>query len=138
MTEMPTPDPVILKAIESLNYRATVGDVAAQAGLNINLTEKGLLALASQADGQLQVAESGEVIYQFPRNFRDILRDKDFRLRMQEAWEKIWRVLFYLIRMSFGVVLVLLILASFLAIIALTIAMNSSRERQQRRRFRHA
>ncbi len=128
MTAMPTPDPSILKAIESLSYRATVGDVAAQAGLNINLAEKGLLALASQADGQLQVAESGEVVYQFPRNFRNVLRDKDARIRRKEAWEKIWRVLFYLIRMSFGIVLVLLILASFLAIIALTIAMNSSRD----------
>ncbi|MBW4524895.1 MAG: hypothetical protein KME18_06820 [Phormidium tanganyikae FI6-MK23] len=128
MTATPRPDSSILKAIESLNYRATVGDVAAQAGLNINLAEKGLLALASQADGQLQVAESGEVIYQFPRNFRNVLRDKDARLRRKEALEKIWRVLFYLIRMSFGVVLVLLILASFLAILALTIAANSSRD----------
>ncbi|MER3434077.1 MAG: hypothetical protein C4288_11760 [Leptolyngbya sp. ERB_1_1] len=123
-----SPDPAILRAIESLNYRATVGDVAAQAGLNVNLTEKGLLALASQADGQLQVAESGEVIYQFPRNFRDVLRSKDFRLRLKETWEKIWRVLFYLIRLSFGVVLVLLIVATFLAILALTIAASSSRD----------
>ena len=128
MTPMPTADPSILKAIDSLNYRATVGDVAAQSGLNINLTEKGLLALASQANGELQVAESGEVIYQFPRNFRDVLRDKDARLRRKETWEKIWRILFYLIRMSFGVLLVLLIVASFVAIIALTIAMNSGRD----------
>ncbi|MBD2082826.1 hypothetical protein [Leptolyngbya sp. FACHB-17] len=123
-----SPDPAILRAIESLNYRATVGDVATQAGLNVNFAEKGLLALASQANGELQVAESGEVVYQFPRNFRDILRDKDFRLRLKETWEKIWRVLFYLIRMSFGVVLVLLIVASFLAILALTIAMSSNRD----------
>lgn len=123
-----SPDPAILRAIESLNYRATVGDVAAQAGLNVNFAEKGLLALASQANGELQVAESGEVVYQFPRNLRDILRDKDFQLRLKETWEKIWRVLFYLIRMSFGVVLVLLILASFLAILALTIAANSGRD----------
>jgi len=123
-----SPDPAILRAIESLNYRATVGDVAAQVGLNVNLVEKGLLAIASQADGQLQVAESGEVIYQFPRNFRDVLRSKDFRLRLKEIWEKIWRVLFYLIRLSFGVVLVLLIVATFLAIIALTIAASSSRD----------
>ncbi|HTL89474.1 MAG TPA: hypothetical protein VL134_08725 [Leptolyngbya sp.] len=128
MTSMPTPNPAVLNAIESLNYRATVGDVAAQAGLNINLTEKGLLTLASQAGGELQVAESGEVVYQFPRNFRHVLREKDARLRRKETWEKIWRVLFYLIRMSFGILLVLLIVASFLAIIALTIAMNSSRD----------
>lgn len=123
-----TPNPLILKAIESLNYRATVGDVASKAGLNINLAEQGLLVLASQAGGHLQVAESGDMVYQFPKNFRSILREKDARLRWQERWEKIWRILFYLIRISFGIVLVLLILASFLAILALTIAANSSRD----------
>ena len=54
-----TPDPRIMKAVEQLGYRVTVGDVAAQAGLTINLAEQGLLALASNAGGHLQVAESG-------------------------------------------------------------------------------
>lgn len=121
-------NPAILKAIESLNYRATVGDVAAQAGLNVNLAEKGLLTLASQADGELQVAETGDIVYQFPRNFRAVLREKDARIRRKETLDKIWRVLFYLIRLSFGVVLILLIVASLLAIIALTVAANSSRD----------
>ncbi|MBE9008973.1 hypothetical protein IQ250_01970 [Pseudanabaenaceae cyanobacterium LEGE 13415] len=128
MTATPSPSPAILQAIESLNYRATVGDVAAQAGLNINLAEKGLLALASQADGELQVAETGDIVYQFPRNFRQVLREKDARIRRKETFDKIWRILFYLIRMSFGVVLILLIVASLLAIIALTVAANSSRD----------
>ncbi|GAP93724.1 hypothetical protein [Leptolyngbya sp. NIES-2104] len=128
MTATPSPNPAILKAIESLNYRATVGDVAAQAGLNVNLAEKGLLTLASQADGELQVAETGDIVYQFPRNFRAVLREKDARIRRKETLDKIWRVLFYLIRMSFGVVLILLIVASVLAIIALTVAANSGRD----------
>ncbi|MCU0547990.1 MAG: hypothetical protein MUC48_01460 [Leptolyngbya sp. Prado105] len=122
------PNPELLNAIESLNYRATIGDVASVSGLNINLAEQGLLVLAAQAGGHLQVAESGDVIYQFPKNFRSILRDKDARLRWQERWQTIWRILFYLIRISFGIVLVLLILASFLAIIAITIAASSSRD----------
>ena len=54
-------DPRIMKAVEQLGYRVTVGDVAAQVGLNINLAEQGLLALASEAGGHLQVAESGEI-----------------------------------------------------------------------------
>lgn len=128
MTATPQPNPAILNAIESLNYRATVGDVAAQAGLNVNLAETGLLALASQADGELQVAETGDIVYQFPRNFRNVLREKDARIRRKETLDKIWRILFYLIRMSFGVVLILLIVASLLAIIALTVAANSSRD----------
>jgi hypothetical protein len=115
-----------MKAVEQLGYRVTVGDIAAQAGLNINLAEQGLLALASDAGGHLQVAESGEIAYLFPKNFRATLRNKFLRLQLQEWWEKIWRVLFYLIRISFGVVLLLSIVLIFVAIAAIVIAINSS------------
>jgi hypothetical protein len=120
------PDPKIMKAVEQLGYRVTVGDVAAQVGLNINLAERGLLALASDAGGHLQVAESGEIAYLFPKNFRGTLRNKFLRIRLQEWWTKIWRVLFYLIRISFGIILILSIVLIFVAIAIILVAINSS------------
>lgn len=120
------PDRTIMKAVEQLGYRVTVGDVATQAGLNINLAQQGLLALASDAGGHLQVAESGEIAYLFPKNFRSILRNKFLRLQLQEWWEKVWRVLFYLIRISFGIVLLLSIVLIFVAIALIVIGINSS------------
>ncbi len=120
------PDPTIMKAVEQLGYRVTVGDVAAQAGLNINLAEQGLLALASDVGGHLQVAESGEIAYLFPKNFRAVLRNKFLQLRLQEWWEKIWRVLFYLIRISFGIVLLVSIVLIFVAIAIIITSINSS------------
>jgi len=116
-----------MQAVERLGYRVTVGDVAAQAGLNVNLAQRELLALASDAGGNLQVAESGEIAYQFPQNFRAVLRNKFLRLRLQEWGERFWRILFYLIRISFGVVLLLSIVLIFVAIAAILIALNSSR-----------
>jgi hypothetical protein len=121
-----TPDPKIVKSIEKLDYRVTVGDVAAQAGLELNFAQQGLLALASEAGGHLQVAESGDVVYLFPQNFRSILRNKYWQLRWQQTWQKIWRVLFYLIRISFGIILIASILLIAVAIILLWIAMNST------------
>lgn len=120
------PDPKIMNSVEQLGYRVTVGDVAAKAGLNINLAERGLLALASDAGGHLQVAESGEIAYLFPKNFRTNLRNKFLRLRLQEWWAKIWRVLFYLIRISFGLLLLLSIVLIFLAISIIVISISSS------------
>ncbi len=80
-----TPNSAIMRSVEQLGYRVTVGDVATQIGLNIAEVNQGLLALAADAGGHLQVAESGDVVYQFPRNFRDILRNSFccflFRLR---------------------------------------------------------
>jgi len=117
------PNPTIMQAVEQLGYRVTVGDVAAKAGLDVNFAQRELLTLASEAGGNLQVAESGDIAYLFPNNFRDILRNKFLRLQLQEWWQKIWRVLFYLIRISFGIVLVASILLIFVAI---TIILSSS------------
>jgi hypothetical protein len=126
-----TPDPKIVNSIEKLNYRVTVGDVAAQAGLELNFAQQGLLALASEAGGHLQVAESGDVVYLFPPNFRSILRNKYWQLRWQQTWHKIWRVLFYIIRISFGIILIASILLIVVAIILLLIAMSASNEREE-------
>lgn len=122
------PNPTIMQAVEQLNYRVTVGDIAARTGLNINQSEQALLVLASDAGGHLQVAESGEIAYQFPRNFKAVLRNKFFRLQLQEWWQKVWQVLFYLIRVSFGLILIASIALIFIAIAIILIALNSSRD----------
>jgi len=121
-----TPNPDIMQAVEQLDYRVTVGDVAAQAGLKVAVAEQGLLALASQVSGHLQVAESGDVVYLFPPEFRSILRNKYFRLQLKDWWEKIWRVLFYLIRISFGILLVTSILLIFLTILLITLSLSAA------------
>lgn len=120
-------DPAVMKAVEQLGYRVTVGDVASQAGMNVQLAEQGLLALASETGGHMQVSETGEIAYLFPPNFRAVLQGKYLRLRLQEWWQRIWRVLFYCIRISFGIILLLSILLIVLTIIAILIALSSSR-----------
>ncbi len=119
-------EPKVMQAIETLQYRATVGDVAAQAGLRIPVAEQGLLALASEVGGHLQVADSGEIAYTFPQNFRSILFGKYWRLRLNAWLGKAWKILFYLIRISFGLILILsigilaiaLVIAAFAALSA--------------------
>lgn len=123
-----TPNPSIMKSVEQLGYRVTVGDVAAQAGIDVNIAQQQLLALASDAGGHLQVAESGEIAFQFPQDFRTVLRNKFWRLKLQEWWEKVWRVLFYIIRISFGILLLASIVLIFVSIAIILIAINSSRE----------
>ena len=123
-----TPNPKIVNSVEKLDYRVTVGDVAAQAGLELNFAQQGLLALASEAGGHLQVADSGDVVYLFPKNFRSILRNKYWQLRWQQTWSKIWKVLFYIIRISFGIILIASIVLMLVAIVAIMVAMNSSND----------
>lgn len=125
-------NPSIMKAVEQLGYRVTVADITAQTGLDLNSAQQGLLVLASDAGGHLQVSQAGDIAYQFPRNFRAILRSKFLRLQLQQWWEKIWRVLFYLIRISFGIALLVSIVLIFVAIAAILIAVNSSRDSDDR------
>lgn len=120
--------PQLAKAVESLNYRVTVGEVASQAGINLNIAQAGLLDLASNAGGHLQVAETGDIVYEFPRNFRAILRNKYFKIRLREWLEKVWNVAFYIIRISFGIALILSIVLMTIAILVLIIAASSSRD----------
>ena len=126
------PNPSIMQAVEQLGYRVTVGDVSTQAGLNIAEAGQGLLALASDAGGHMQVAESGDIVYLFPRNFRNILRNKYLQLRLQEWWQKIWGILFYLIRISFGIFLIASIALITITIIIIITAINSDRDSDNR------
>ncbi|MEH2372218.1 hypothetical protein [Nostoc sp.] len=126
------PSPTIMQAVEQLGYRVTVGDVATQAGLNVAEANQSLLALASDAGGHLQVADSGDIVYLFPENFRAILRNKYFRLRLQEWWKKVWSVLFYLIRISFGIFLTVSIILITVTIYIIITSTNSDRNGNSR------
>lgn len=115
-------EPKVMKAVEALNYRVSVGDVAAQAGLQIPVAEQGLLALASEVGGNLQVADSGDIAYSFPKNFRSILLGKYWKLRLNAWLGKAWKIGFYVIRISFGVALLASIGIMAIALILLAIA----------------
>lgn len=116
------PNRTIMRAVEKLGYQVTVGDVATQSGLNVAEASQGLLVLASEAGGHLQVAQTGDIVYLFPRNFREVLRNKYLQLRLQEWWQKVWKILFYLIRISFGILLIASIALIAIAITIITIA----------------
>lgn len=115
-----------MKSIEQLNYRVTVGDVASNAGLNLEVARQELLVLASETQGHLQVAETGDIVYLFPKNFRGILRNKYWRLRWEKWFSRIWQIIFYLIRISFGIVLISSIALMLIAIAILVLVISSS------------
>ncbi len=95
-------NPAIMTAIDRLQYRATVGDVATQSGLNVAIAEQGLLALAAQTGARMQVTESGDIAYTFPQNFRSTLQTKYWQLQLQAWWNSISGTLFWLVRVLFG------------------------------------
>ena len=119
------PRTAVMEAVEKLNYRVTIGDVAAQSGLDLNTAQREVLALASETGGNIQVAESGEIAYKFAPNFREILVSRSFWLQVKQSLKVVWKWVFYGIRISFGILLIVSILIVVLGIIAATIAIQS-------------
>ncbi len=117
-----TPNPQLMTAVEQLGYRVTCGDVATHIGLHLEEARSGLLALTSETGGNLAVTDTGEVIYALPRDFRQVLIRKYVRLQFQEWIARIWTVVFYLIKISFGILLIASISVVYLTILAITLA----------------
>lgn len=72
------------------------------------------------------MAGSGEIAYKFAPNFRAILLQRSLLARWQSFWQKVWDILFYLIRISFGIVLIVSIVIVVLGIAAAIVVINSS------------
>ena len=119
-------NPVIMTAIDRLQYRATVGDIATQSGLNVAIAEQGVLALAAQTGAQIQVTESGDIAYIFPKDFRSTLQAKYWQLQLQAWWDSIAGTLFWLVRVLFGCSLFVVLFAILAVGFIMITTMNSN------------
>ena len=120
----PTLNPAVLKAIDRLNYRATIGDVAAQSGLEIALAEQGVLALATETGATLQVTESGDVAYLFSPSYRSILQNKYWQIQLQAWWDGISGTVMTVVRVAFGITL--FIALGVMVLVAIAVAMAAT------------
>lgn len=118
MSEPALPSDAIISAVEQAGGRVTVADVASGAGVSLSEAKKSLTALAQLADGHLEVSSDGQLIYAFG-SVRATLLAKSSKARIMESWKKVEPVMFYLMRVSFGVALLASIALIFTAIVAL-------------------
>ena len=131
-----TPNVDIMTAVEQLDYTVTVGDVAVQTGLNIQSVENDLLFLASESGAHLQVSETGDVVYLFPKNIKALLQQKYWQLRVSMLWGQLWTLLFFLIRISVGLLLISSIILVTIAIAVVVIGVQVSSQSQSSDRDR--
>ena len=115
-------NPQLMTAVEQLGYRVTCADVVTHTGIHLEAARSGLLALANQTGGHLQVTDTGEVIYVLAPDFRQVLLRKSVKLQVKAWLSKIWSIGFYLIKISFGILLITSISAVYLTILAITLA----------------
>jgi len=109
----------------------TVADVASAAGVSLSEAKKQLNVLAQLAHGNLEVSKDGDLVYVFSSSFRSDLLSRSAKKRLQQGWDKVAPVLFYLVKVSFGVALISSIALIFTAILVLQ---SSSRDDRDDRR----
>ncbi len=102
-----TTEDSLLAWIGGRGRRCTVGEVAAGTGMPLIQVEQGLLSLAAEVPGRLQVAEDGTLLFVFPPAPRARLLARSGRRRLQALLLGILRLAARVIRLSFGVVLLL-------------------------------
>ncbi len=109
---------LVIKAIDDLGRRVTAADVATKTGLPILKATSELNKVASETNGHLQVSTTGDIAYSFDAGFQTAYLAQGLKKTCQEIGAKVFKVGYFLLRISFGVGLIL----SFLIVIALIIA----------------
>lgn len=120
MTFRPSADRALLGLLGGRGGLLTAGEAAARTGCPLTEVECALLRLAVAGGADLRVGADGTVAYRFGPHLRRRLLARSWRLRLEAAAHWLWRRIFGLIRLSFGLVLVALV--AVISLLALVIA----------------
>jgi hypothetical protein len=113
-----------LDAIKT-SLRTTAPELATSSGLSINSATYWLNKIAGETGAKLEVANDGTVYYSFAPNFSGVYRRRGRRRAALLAGAFLFKSLYWVVRVSFGVALmtsVLVIVLIFVALILLAIA----------------
>lgn len=106
---------VVLKTIDELGRKVTAADVSLKSGLPVLKVEVELNEIASETKGNLKVGDSGDIVYSFPANFEATYLSRGMELFLQKMGDWFFKVAFFILRISFGVMLIL----SFVVVVLL-------------------
>jgi len=116
--DLEAPSDAIIDAVERApGRRLSASDAAALAGIDLVRARNEMMAMASLAQGDLDVTNDGNIIYSFNSDFRGILQRRSPVLRLRRFWQQtLYPPLLFAVKSSFA-----LFLFSSLAIIAATV-----------------
>lgn len=109
----------VIKGIRKLKLRVSPPELAAQTNLSINKASYWLNKIAGETHGQLEVAAEGTIYYKFAGNFTDAYLKRGVFKALLVIGSVLFQVLYWIVRMSFGVALILSLLV--IAIICLAL-----------------
>lgn len=127
------PSKAVIDVVDaSKSDKIVASDVASLAGVSLSQAKKDLTALASIAQGDIAVDKDGELIYSFPSNLSSALAQNSAKYSALQTFRKAWPAAFWLLRVSFGVTLLVSILAIYSTIIFISSSSSSSDDDRRR------
>lgn len=125
----------VIKAVESLSRqpRQTVEDIAAAAGLSVSSATDEAVKLAALTGASIDVTDDGDIAYRFPSNVRGVLRARSLRASLAMTWQRIAPAVLLGGRIAFGALLIISIVVTFVAILAISSANRSEDDRRSDR-----
>lgn len=112
----------VIDALHKLKLRTTPPELAAESGLSINRSSFWLNKIAGETGGTLEVAADGTIHYSFPRNFTNAYLKEGIAHTALIVGSFLFQLLYWIVRVSFGVALVLSVLIVVVLVIAVFIA----------------
>jgi hypothetical protein len=141
------PSQAVIKAVESFSSSSRNGDkkvivasdIASAAGVSLSQARKDLTKLAALTLGDIAVSKEGELLYSFPSSVSTVLSANSLKYRVTQTFRtKVWPVLFYAIRVSFGIALIasIALIYSTIAFVATSSSSSSDNDRDERENYR--
>jgi hypothetical protein len=129
------PAPSVVEAVEQKRGSPVLAaDVASAAGISLSQARKDLTTLASLSKGDIAVSKDGDLIYKFPPNLSGALAESSAKYKALQTFRKYWPALYWVIRVSFGVTLLVSLAAIFSTIFFITSSSSSDDDRRDDRR----
>jgi hypothetical protein len=119
---------IVIKAINEMGRRVSAADVATKTGLPVALTTQTLNQIAEEASGHLQVSKAGDIAYGFPLGYQTAYISRGIKRSLEQFNNKLFEIGFFLLRISFGIMLILSLVTIVLLFFLILTAMSRGRD----------
>lgn len=96
----------VLKAIKELGHTVSAADIAAKTGLSLFDSRMALNRIAHDTHAVLEVSQRGDICYRFFPDLDSLYKIVGIKKLLLEIWKHVYSVAFFILRVSFGVLLI--------------------------------
>jgi hypothetical protein len=121
----------IIEAIGELGRNVTAADVSTKTGLPVLTVAQNLNQVAAETGGHMLVNSNGNIAYKFNPGFSNAYLARGIKLSIQKTFEVLERFFIYLLKISFGIMLILSLVIVGILIVVIILRGGRSNDRDR-------